>query len=303
MASTDTGNPDVSTQLPSGVIAAIVTPLTGQGEPDTDRFVQHARWLLSHGCDGLNVLGTTGEATSFSLAQRKAFMSQVAAVLDGDRMMVGTGCPDLASTIELTRHAFAEGYAAALILPPYYFKGVSDEGLRAYFDAVVKATSDTPIPILLYNFPQMTGVRFEPALVARLAKEHGSRIVGAKDSSGDLDYAAQLAAIDGFAVYPSDEASLAVARTKGFAGCISATANISAPIAAKLWQNPEDAAVLGHVRETRAAITAVPLVAAVKHLAARLHDDPGFAAVMPPLSPLTSEQADKLPELAPIIDA
>ena len=282
-----------------GVIAAIVTPVTEEGVPDHARFLRHGEWLLANGCDALNVLGTTGEATSFSAADRMDLMRAAAEGLDASRLMVGTGCCDLPTTVALTRHAAELGFAAALVLPPFYYKGVPEDGLYAHFRALADATETDPIPIYLYNFPQMTGLRFEPGLVRRLATDLRGRIVGAKDSSGDLDYAAALVEIDGFRVFPSDEASLAQARTRGFAGCISATVNLSATIAARLWRDPSDAEALDAARGMRSAISAQPLIPAIKEMVARLHDDPEFARILPPLVPLSQEQSGKLPPLAP----
>lgn len=285
---------------PEGVIAAIVTPVDAHGAPDTDRFLRHAEWLLSNGCDGLNVLGTTGEATSFSRAQRETLMN-AAARLGAERMMVGTGVSDLPTTVALTRAAHAAGYAAALVLPPFYYKSVSDAGLHAYFAALVDATAATPIPIYLYNFPAMTGLRFSPDLVRALVRDFPDRIKGLKDSSGDLDYAAELAGIDGFAVFPSDETSLA--RDAGFAGCISATVNLTAPLAARLKRAPSDRALQDAVSKGRQGISSAPLIPAVKHLVADLHGDPGYRRPLPPLVELDEGDRRKLPDLAALTRA
>jgi len=285
--STETQGPDMAPERApeiGGVIAAIVTPLTEDGLPDHARFLAHARWLLENGCDGLNVLGTTGEATSFPAEARRGLMEAAAGALDPSRLMVGTGCPDLPTTAALTNLAGTLGFAGALVLPPFYYKGVSDTGLEAYFLRLVEATE---APIYLYNFPQMTGLTFSPDLVRRLAESAPGRIVGAKDSSGDLDYAAELARIPGFRVLPSDEAALAQAGARGFAGCVSATVNVTAPLAAALWQAPDDAAALARAKAARAAIGAQPLIPSVKHLVGRLHGDPAYARPLPPLVPLT----------------
>ena len=282
----------------AGVIAAIVTPVTEGRLPDADRFTTHAKWLLDNGCDGLNVLGTTGEATSFSADARRALMAHAASTLPADRLMVGTGCPDLHTTASLTAHASRCGFAAALVLPPFYYKGVGDAGLFACFADLVAATRDTPIPLYLYNFPAMTGIRFSPDLVRRLVEAFPDRIAGAKDSSGDLPYARELARIEGFRVFPSDESALAEAAASGFAGCISATANLSAPVAAQLWQQPGDAALQKRVKHLRAAIAALPLIPAVKCMVGRLHADPAFGRVLPPLMALSQGEQEKLPDLS-----
>lgn len=265
-----------------GVIAAIPTPVDAAGEPDTERFIAHGRWLLRNGCDGLNVLGTTGEANSFSADQRRTVMEAAASGLDRRRLMVGTGTPDLATTIGLTNFAHMCGFAAALVLPPYYYKGVSDDGLFAWFERVVTGTRDAAIPIYLYNFPQMTGIAFSPGLAQRLARAFPQRIVGAKDSSGDLAYAAELARIEGFDVFPSSETALARADADGFAGCISATVGVTAPLVARLWADRRNEDLLERVREARTTIASVPLIPAVKHLVGRLHNDPAWERLLPP---------------------
>ena len=276
-----------------GVIAAITTPFNGTG-PDHARFLTHARWLIDNGCDGLNVLGTTGEATSVPAEARMALMSAAAEALEPARLMVGTGCPDLETTAALTRHAAALGYGAALVLPPFYYKGVSEAGLFDYFGALVAATAERPIAIYLYNFPQMTGLTFAPALVDRLIRAFPDRIRGIKDSSGDLGNAAGLTGRDGFKVFPSDETALAEAAARGFAGCISATVNLSAPLAQRLWQRPGDAALRAEVAAFRGDLAGPGLIPGVKALVARRHRDPGHAAVRPPLRLPDAREAARL---------
>jgi 4-hydroxy-tetrahydrodipicolinate synthase len=277
-----------------GVIAAVPTPVTEVDEPDTARFLEHARWALENGCDGLNVLGTTGEANSFPAGQRSAVMRVAASGLDVRRLMVGTGTPDLGTTIALTRLAHELGFAGALVLPPYYYKGVSDDGLFAWFERLIEATADAPVPIYLYNFPQMTGIRFSPELARRLKDAFGERLVGAKDSSGDLAYAAELAKIEDFDVFPSSETSIGRANADGYAGCISATVSVTAPLVARYWAAPGNAALAAKVAEARATISAQPLIPAVKHLVSLLHRDPAFERVLPPHLPLTDAQKSAL---------
>lgn len=278
-----------------GVIAAVPTPVTEAGEPDIDRFLVHARWALANGCDGLNVLGTTGEANSFSAPQRCAVMAASAAArLDRTRLMVGTGTPDLATTIELTRFAHEQGFAAALVLPPYYYKSVSDDGLFAWFEQLVAATADAPIPLYLYNFPQMTGITFSEKLARRLKLAFPDRIVGAKDSSGDLAYASSLARIDGFDVFPSSETALEKAGAEGYAGCISATVSVTAPLVAAWRARLGDEGLKQRVAEARAGIAAHPLIPAVKHLVARLHGDDAFERVLSPHLPLAAANKTSL---------
>jgi 4-hydroxy-tetrahydrodipicolinate synthase len=269
----------------SGVIAAVATASDGGGEPDCPRSVALARFLLDHGCDGLNVLGTTGEATSYALAQRRTVMDAYrAAGLPLDRMMVGTGAAATADAVALTRHAAELGFGGALVLPPFYYKGVPDDGLAAYMAAIVKATADRPIPLYLYHYPQLSGLPWHAKLIRRLLAAHGGRIVGLKDSSGDMAYAREAAAIDpDFKVFPSTEAVLLEARGGAFAGCISATANLNADLCARAFHGG-DAAALEAAVTIRKLFDGRPLVPGVKALLAHIHDDLAWAQVMPPLA-------------------
>jgi 4-hydroxy-tetrahydrodipicolinate synthase len=270
----------------SGVIAAVATPVEANGEPDTARATKLARFLLDHGCDGLNVLGTTGEATSFSLEQRKRVMSAYkAAGLPLNRLMVGTGAAATADAAALTRHAAELGFAGALLLPPFYYKGVPDDGLVAYVDTIVQATTEQPIPIYLYHFPQQSGLHWHVKLLRRLLDQFGSRIVGLKDSSGDMAYAREAAAISkSFDVFPSTEAVLIEARGGAFAGCISATANCNPDLCQLAWSKGDQAA-LDQAVTIRKLFDGRALVSGVKSLLSHIHADAALARVMPPLAP------------------
>jgi 4-hydroxy-tetrahydrodipicolinate synthase len=269
----------------SGVIAAVATPVNEDGSPDTARATKLARHLLDNGCDGLNVLGTTGEATSFSLDERKRVMNAYRdAGLPLDRLMVGTGAAAVADAVALTRHAAELGFAGALVLPPFYYKGVPDDGLVAYIDTIVQATAAKPIPIYLYHYPQQSGLHWHLKLVRRLIDRFGSRIVGLKDSSGDMAYAREAAAISkSFAVFPSTEAVLIEARGGAFAGCISATANCNPDLCQRAWSKG-DATALDAAVTIRKLFEGKALVSGVKSLLAHIHGDPALARVKPPLA-------------------
>jgi 4-hydroxy-tetrahydrodipicolinate synthase len=269
-----------------GVIAAIATAVDEQGEPDCTRSAALARFLLANGCNGLNVLGTTGEATSFSLEQRKRVMTSYRdSGLPLDRLMVGTGAASVADAVALTRHAAELGFAGALVLPPFYYKGVPDDGLVAYVETIVAATAARPIPIFLYHFPAQSGLPWHVGLVRRLLDAFGTRIVGLKDSSGDMAYARAAAAISpDFKVFPSTEAVLMEARTGVFAGCISATANLNADLCARAWHDGDTGALDAAVT-VRKLFDGKQLVAGVKALLAHIHGDAAWARVQPPLSP------------------
>ena len=268
-----------------GVIAAIVTPIDAVGSPDSRRFARVAEHLLGNGCDGLNVLGTTGEATSFTFEQRAGLMRSIATRgLPLDRMMVGTGAAAVGDAVALTRLAGELGYAGALLLPPFYYKGVGETGIVRYFAAIVEATRAAPAPIYLYNFPSQSGVPFEPSLVARLRAEFGERIVGLKDSSGNLEYARQVASLeDGVLdVFPSNEAVLMDARAGAFAGCISATANVNSALCGQALAAGNEQALSTAVA-IRKLFDGKQLVSGVKAVVAKMLGDPQIAEVLPPL--------------------
>jgi 4-hydroxy-tetrahydrodipicolinate synthase len=269
----------------SGVIAAVATPVEENGAPDLKRAIKLARFLLDNGCDGLNVLGTTGEATSFSVAERKSVMDAYKANgLPFERLMVGTGAAAITDAVALTRHAAELGFAGALVLPPFYYKGVPDDGLVAYIDTLVKETADKPIPLYLYHFPAMSGLPWHVALIKRLLAAYPARIVGLKDSSGDMDYARAAAAISkDFAVFPSNEATLMEARDGAFAGCISATANLNADLCARAWKNGDQEALAAAVA-IRKLFDGKALVSGVKALLGHIHSDTALARTKPPLA-------------------
>ena len=280
---------NILTKPLSGVIAAIATPIDESGTPDLKRAVNLARYLLDNGCDGLNVLGTTGEATSFSVDERKGVMDAYKANgLPMHRLMVGTGAASVTDAVALTRHAANLGFGGALVLPPFYYKGVPDDGLVAYVKIVVTASAQTPIPIYLYHFPAMSGLPWHVALIRRLLDSFSSRIAGLKDSSGDMAYARSAAAISkSFAVFPSTEACLLEARGGDFAGCISATANLNADLCAQAWSQGDTTALDAAVT-IRKLFDGKPLVPGVKALLAHIHGEPSLSRVRPPLAPFSA---------------
>ena len=277
-----------------GVVAAISTPITAELAPDHDRFLTLARFLLKEGCDGLNVLGTTGEATSFSLDQRMALMTTAAKALPRHRLMVGTGAAAVADAVRLARHAAELGFAGALVLPPFYYKGVTHAGVVDYFRVIGEATAASALPLYLYHFPALSGVPYTPALVRDLIDAFGARIAGLKDSSGDMAYAHEIAAISpALDVFPSNEAALLSARSGPFAGCISATANLNARFCADAYGKGDEAALAKAV-SIRKLFDGLPLVAGIKTLLAHVHKDPALARPMPPLTAYGASDAAAL---------
>lgn len=276
------------------MVAAVPTPFNDKDEPDIDLFLEHCEWVIDKGCDGLNVLGSTGEANSQSAKARVHIMRSVAqSSLKQNALMVGTGTPALGDTIELTELAASLGFDAALVLPPYYYVPVSDDGLFDYFSRVIESVKKTGIGIYLYNFPQLTGLSFSPELVARLLESFPTHLCGMKDSSGDLSYTNHMAATFGeaFDVFPGSEAPLPDAEEFGYAGCISASVNATVEYAAKIWRERDlvTRQEIDDMRELRSEISSVPMVAAVKALVAMRTGKDEWQRLLPPLTILSGE--------------
>lgn len=282
-----------------GVIAAVPTPIDASGRPQKEPFLEHCHWALANGCHGLNILGSTGEANSFTHDDRKAIMAWAAEGLATDRLMVGTGTPSLGETISLTGYAASLGYSTALILPPYYYKPITNSGLIEWYSAIHDALAQETIEIYFYNFPQMTGITIPIDVIAALAARLPSRFTGIKDSSGDLEYCRSiLSRLPGFRVFPSSETSLAEAHESGFAGCISATTNITAPLCGEVWEhriNPEPTTV-DKIARQRATIAGPTLIPAIKYLVGKRSGDAAWRSVLPPLEALTDADAEELLE-------
>lgn len=292
----------MNTALIEGVIAAVPTPFLADGKPDLERFVDHCRWALANGADGLNVLGTTGEANSQNTDARKQIMKAAADNLDPAKLMVGTATPDLETTADLTHYASELGYPVALVLPPYYYKPVTDSGLFGWFEELDRRLGKSPAQLYLYNFPALTGIGFSIDLIARLAKELTGRVTGIKDSSADLPYCRDIVTkVPGFKVFPSSENCLDAARSDGFAGCISASVNVTAPLAQNLWHATAGAAdteTLETIVALRTQIASVPLIAAVKYLISLREKSPQWEAVRLPQEKLSGDQKETLSDAA-----
>lgn len=284
---------------PRGVIAATPTPLFPDFTPDHARLAAHCHALLDGGCDAINLLGTTGEANSLSTEERLAAMRGIAdARLPLRRFLVGTGVCSLSETVRLTRAACEMGFAGALLLPPFYYPGLESRGLADYVDALISRVDRPNLALYLYHIPQNTGVPWTLETVAELRERHPRTIVGLKDSAGDLEYAKQMArALPGFDVFPSNESSLAEANGNGFAGCISASVNLTAEDAQTCWSAQGTAvaeAAVGRASRKRALLARKSLVASVKAALASRYRDPEWARMCPPLLPLKTDEAAAL---------
>lgn len=287
------------TGLFSGVLVPVLMPFGPDLSPDVDKFVAFCRWLLAEGANGLAVFGTTSEATSLSLAERKTLLEAlVDSGVSPARLMPGTGLSSFTETVELTAHAVSLGCRGVLMLPPFYYKNPSDDGLFASFSEVIQRVGDARLRIYLYHFPAMSAVPIGLKLVGRLLTDYPDAVVGLKDSSGSWDnMSALIREFPGFAVFPGTETYLLDGLKAGAAGCISATANVNVrAIRALIDAFPGAGAeeLSGPVVRVRKAIEQFPTVAGLKSLLAHGRGDESWRTVRPPLTALPDDEAAKL---------
>ena len=286
-------------RLPNGVYAASLTPQHDDRSINHARLVVHGRWLLDNGCDGIVLFGTTGEANSFTVTERMAALDAVVeAGLPAHRLLVGTGCCAVPDTVTLTRHAVERGVGGVLVLPPFYYKNVPDEGVLAAFDRVIQAVGEAQLQVYLYHFPQMSTVPFSDAVIERLLSAYPGTVVGMKDSSGDWEHMEHvIEAFPGFRVFAGTERFLLDVLEAGGAGCISATANVTCRLVGEVfarWQS-EDVRPLQHrLIAIRAAIKAYPAIPALKRIMAEQTGRADWLNLRPPLAPLGDDEAAAL---------
>jgi 4-hydroxy-tetrahydrodipicolinate synthase len=278
---------------PGGVWCATLTPLDADGRPDHARLAAHVQRLFAAGVDGIAPFGTTGEGQSFSVAERLAGLE---ALLDADidpaRIIPGTACAALPETIELTRHAVACGCAGALVLPPFFFKGVSDDGVYASYARIIDGVADARLRLFLYHIPQVTGVPIADAVVTRIAAAYPTVLAGIKDSECNLEHSLQLlASFPDLVIFTGFEPHLPAARAAGAAGTICGIANLYPRLVRRLFDralDPGHRDDLARVERFIAALEPFPLFAAFKALQAELTADDGWNALRPPLLPLAA---------------
>jgi 4-hydroxy-tetrahydrodipicolinate synthase len=282
-----------------GVWAAVLTPIADGLEPDAGRAAPYYHDLLREGCDGVNVLGTTGEAMSFSTGQRIRYMEALAGNgLPMDRAMAGTGAASLDDAVRLTRAALDCGFQAALVMPPFFHRDASDEGIVAFFDALLARVNPQPNSVLLYNFPKMSGITFSPELVDRLIDASEGRIFGMKDSSNDAALQEEIVRRHPeFAVFPGSESGLLGAKSRGAAGCISGSVALWPRLAKDVFEYG-DTSKAEELDRLRGALDGIAFVPAVRHLTAVRRHDPQWERVMPPQQPLSARERGRLAALS-----
>lgn len=283
-----------------GVLSPVVTPFDSNLKPDAKRLINHCKWLLSNDV-GLAVFGTNSEANSLSLAEKMSLLERmVEAGIPAGRMMPGTGCCALEESVALTKRAVELGCGGTLMLPPFYYKGVSDEGLYRNFSEIIQRVGDDRLRIYLYHIPPVAQVPITLPLIERLLKDYPKTIAGAKDSSGD--WSNTKAMLDqfqpeGFDVFPGSESFLLAAMREGGAGCISATANVNPGPIAKLaatWQNEDADAQQEGLNATRNIFQTYVMIPALKAAISHYGKDAEWNRLRPPLVELTAEEQKKL---------
>lgn len=274
-----------------GIWAAVLTPCDAAGAVDVRRWVEHARRLLAQGCHGLALFGTTSETQAYSVAERQAALeAAVTAGLTPAQLMVGVGCCARSDTVALARHALGLGLTRLLMLPPFFYKNSTDEGLYRAFAEAIDGTADPRAEVLLYHFPQVSGVPVTRGVIERLVAAYPAQVRGLKDSSGDLAHTLDLiAAFPDLAIFAGADNHLLDVLTAGGAGTISAAANLNAPASRSVhdaFRAGERAAAeagMALVRDVRATLQRRPLIPALKAIIATTSGDPAWRRVRPPL--------------------
>lgn len=289
-----------------GVLVPALTPFLPDQRPNTEAFVQHCRWLLQQEVHGLAVFGTTGEANSLSIEERIALLDAlVENGIAAQQLLPGTGACALTDSVRLTQHATKHGCGGVLMLPPFYYKGVSDEGLYASYSYIIDQVGDAGLRIYLYHIPPVSQVAISLKLIERLVKNYPSIVVGLKDSGGDWSFTSEvLKSFPDLSVFPGSELFLLDGLRHGAAGCITATGNVN-PGDIRLvfdrWQEANADQLQEQISQVRKVIQAHPMIAALKAIVSDFYSEPGWLRVRPPLSQLAEGEArglmDKLQEL------
>lgn len=283
-----------------GVLSPVLTPFKPNLEPDVARYIAHCKWLISNNV-GLAIFGTNSEAASLSVSERLGLTDALlAAGVPAHRMMPGTGACALPDAVTLTKHAVSNGAAGCLMLPPFYYKGVSDEGLYAYYSEVIERVGDAKLKVYLYHIPAVSGVPITLKLIEKLRKQYPDTVVGVKDSSGVWDNTQAMIdqfAKDGFDVFPGSELPLTQALAIGGVGCISATANVNPAGIHAIYAargTPEGAALQAKADVIRKIFQALVMIPAMKRMAAEFSGQTDWCIVRPPLTALDEAAAGQL---------
>lgn len=291
-----------SPRFPSGVCAASLTPLHDDGIVH-DAFARHVEWLLAHGCDGCLLFGTTGEGLSFTVDERRAALDALLSNgVPADRLLVGSGALALPDAIRLTQHATARGVAGVLVLPPFHYRAVREPGVVRFYDRLVQRVGSADLRLYFYHFPELSGVPISVDAIEHLRSAYPSQIAGIKDSSGHWDHTDALCRhFPGLQVFSGTERLLLPTLRANGAGCISATVNVTAPLAARLlsaWQDggsPD--ALQERLAALRTAFASLPTIPSLKQVVAHSRNTPEWKRTRPPLASLSDEEETEVDAL------
>ena len=287
----------------NGVYTASLTPLTASYEPNLPALVRHAQWLLDSGSDGVALLGSTGEANSLTIEQRLAIIELSAKKLPTDRLLMGTGSCALQDAVYLTKASIDAGVYSVLVLPPFYYKPQSDKSVLRFFSELISSVDDTRLRIIFYNFPKLSGYNFSVKILQELKQRFGDIATGIKDSSGDWGNMLNVAQnVPDFMVYAGTETFLLEILREGGVGCISATANLTAPECQRVYQawknNKQKVAEQAQMNLTdlRKTLENYPFVSELKSLFASKTNSEEWENMLPPFAPILDKQVEELTE-------
>jgi 4-hydroxy-tetrahydrodipicolinate synthase len=285
----------------AGVLVPVLTPFTPVGDPDAGRFVAFCRWLLDEGADGLAIFGTTSEANSMAASERMALLDRlIASGIPAARLMPGAGACSITEATMLIKHAVGHGCGGVLMLPPFYYKGMTEQGVYDFIAAVIDRVGSPALKMYLYHIPPQTMIPFGVELVGRLIKAYPNTVVGLKDSSGDWNNTKALLdayAGSGFGIFPGSEVFLLDGLRNGGVGCITASGNVNVPGIRKVyenWKTPRADQLQADITQVRMTIQKYPMVPALKRIVAHFHGDPDWANVRPPMERLSAPQSAAL---------
>lgn len=294
----------MSSRLPSGVLAAALTPFHSDLSLAHEAFAQHTRWLLENGCDGVLLFGTTGEGLSLSVEERVDGLTTLLSTgIDAERLLVGTGALALPDAVRLTRKATRENAGGVLVLPPFHFRQVRPEGLFRFYNQLIQTVGNANLRLYFYHFPELSGVPIPFSVIQRLQKVYPTQIAGIKDSSGEWDHTQALCqSFPELQVFSGTERLLLPVLEAGGAGCISATANVTAPLAAQVLAKWREGSVPDSLQDSlttlRTEFAPLPTIPALKQLLAQEIGEPDWATVRPPLAPLSESEEATVTEIA-----
>jgi 4-hydroxy-tetrahydrodipicolinate synthase len=279
-----------------GIWPALLTPLHADLSIDHAKFAAHCKSLIASGCPGVTAFGTTGEGPSFSMAERKEAVDQlIKNGIPAGQIMVSTSCAALPETLELTRHAVNAGVHGCLMLPPFFLKGVSDQGVIDCYRYVIDGLADDRLKLYLYHIPQVTGVGLSHHVIATLKNMYPNTILGIKDSACSTEHSIGLANafMKDLTVYVGFEPDLPEMGRRGSTGAISGLANFMPRVVKRLVTQP-DAATTPAERERIIKLLGLlegySLMPALKGIMAMLSGDPAWLRVRAPLVALTPDE-------------